>query len=115
MTDQLESEVAARLHALMAEFGVSTNKEMADLCGATNSAVNNWRLGYNLPRVPAMTRLCERKGITLDWVYRGHVGSMDPKLAIKLNRRVATLAAQQRPISSSCRRRSSAGDAARSG
>jgi hypothetical protein len=87
--NDLEHEVAARLVAVMDEFCIGGNRALGDLCGATPSAVNNWRLGYNLPRVPEIIRLCEQTGITLDWLYRGFVGAMNPKLAMKLNRRIA--------------------------
>ena len=48
------------------------------------SQVGNWLNGYNLPRVPEASLLCEKTGITLDWLYRGHVGGMDVKLGIRL-------------------------------
>lgn len=88
MADELESEIGMRLEAVMAEFQAPHNKDLGDLCGTTHNAVNNWRHGYNLPRVPQMIRLCEHTGITLDWLYRGFVGTMDPKLASRLNRRM---------------------------
>ena len=81
---EYEEQVAARLKAVMAAFGIPSNPELADLGDSTKSAVNNWLLGYNLPRVPEMSRLCERTGITLDWLYRGTIVSMDPKLLMTL-------------------------------
>ena len=93
MADELELQVAARLRAVMQAFDIATNPEMAVLCGATTSAVNNWRLGYNLPRVPEMIRLAEQTGLTLDWLYRGLVCSMDPLVAIRLNKIVAAQSA----------------------
>lgn len=88
MVKKTESDVGERLEAVMAEFHVARNKDLGDLCGTSHSCVNNWRHGYNLPRVPDMIRLCEHTGITLDWLYRGFVGTMDPKLALRLNRRM---------------------------
>ena len=88
MTKELEPEVAARLRAVMADLECLNNKAFADRFGTTESAVNNWRLGYNLPHVPEMIRLCEQTGITLDWLYRGFVGTIDPELALRLNRRM---------------------------
>jgi hypothetical protein len=83
-----DPEVGKRVTAVMDEFHIEGNKAMGDICGTTHGAVNNWRNGYNLPRVPEMSRLCEQTGITLDWLYRGFVGSMDLRLALRLNRRI---------------------------
>jgi transcriptional regulator with XRE-family HTH domain len=83
---EYEEKVAARLEAVMEAFGIASYPELAEICEASKSAVNNWMNGYNLPRVPEMTRLCERTGITLDWLYRGMVASMDPKQLTELNR-----------------------------
>ena len=84
-----EEVVAARLRAVMAEVGATSYKSMADLCGTSTSAVNNWVNGLNLPRVPEMSRLCDKTGITLDWLYRGAMGSMDPKLGIRLDKHLS--------------------------
>lgn len=78
--------VAERLKAIQIAFQLTTNPLLGDVCGAKASAVNNWKLGYSLPRVPEMIRLCERTGVTLDWVYTGSIRAMDPKLAISLGR-----------------------------
>lgn len=83
-----KTTVADRLRAVMKKFQVNGNPTMAKLCGSTGSAVNNWLCGYNMPRVPEMTRLCEQTGITLDWLYRGHAGLMDTKLASRLTKRI---------------------------
>lgn len=81
---ELEQNVAARLRAVMASFGITSNPKMAEVCGASASSVNNWLLGYNLPRVPEMMRLCDQTGLTLDWIYRGSMASMDAKLGLHL-------------------------------
>jgi hypothetical protein len=93
----LEAEVAVRLRAVMAELRIEDNREMGDVCGVTAGVVNNWLHAYNLPRVPEMIRLCHRSGITLDWVYRGHIGAMDPKLGINLAKRLEHQKAPARP------------------
>lgn len=41
-------------------------------------------LGYNLPRVPEMAKLCERTGLTLDWIYLGQMRAMDAKVGLAL-------------------------------
>ena len=80
-----EKQVGDRLRAIMQAFGISTNPKMASICDTTPSAVNNWLLGNNLPRVPEMIRLCERTGVTLDWIYRGSTSSIEPGKAKALN------------------------------
>ena len=82
--DELEQNVAVRLRAVMSAFGIQSNPRMGEICGTTGSAVNNWLLGYNLPRVPEMIRLCDQTGLTLDWIYRGSMASMDAKLGLHL-------------------------------
>jgi hypothetical protein len=81
---ELEQAVATRLRAVMSSFGIPSNPKMGEVCGTTSSAVNNWLLGYNLPRVPEMIRLCEQTGLTLDWIYRGSMAAMDAKLGLHL-------------------------------
>ena len=86
---QLGLDVAARLRAIKKEFDIKCNREMGEVCGgASFSQVNNWLNDNNLPRVPEMISLCELTGITLDWLYRGHIGSMDPGLSIRLAKRI---------------------------
>lgn len=93
--DELEPAVASRLRAVMAEFQIVGNRALGEICGATNSAVNNWLCGYNLPRVPEMMRLCEQTGVTLDWLYRGSMGVMDATRSIRLAKRLATTSASR--------------------
>ena len=83
---ELEDAVSKPLRAVMMDFNIVSNNMLAEICGTTKSAINNWLLGYNLPRVPEMIRLCERTGITLDWLYRGSINLMDPKMAIGLSK-----------------------------
>ena len=80
----LDPAVALRLRAVMIAFQIATYPQLAKICDASTSSVNNWLSGANLPRVPEMIRLCERTGITLDWIYRGAIHTMDAKLAISL-------------------------------
>ena len=82
----LRMEVSARLRAVMSEFQIDGQRPLAEICDTTVSAANNWLQGYNLPRIPEMILLAERTGITLDWIYRGHVGSIDVHLARRLAR-----------------------------
>jgi hypothetical protein len=91
---QMKTDVAARLRALKAELQLLNNRAFGELCGATESQVNNWLTGISrengsMPRVPQMALLCDNTGITLDWLYRGRLGGMDAGLAARLNRLIA--------------------------
>ena len=77
--------VASRLRALMADMELHRVQDLADLLIQERSAVSNWLNGYNLPPVPLMVRLIEKKpGVTLDWLYRGDAGAIPHNLAIRL-------------------------------
>lgn len=85
MKTQMALDVANRLRAVMAEFGISSQVELADLCGVNNARVNQWMIGNNLPRVPEMLQLCEKTGLTLDWIYGGKIETLPTiDLAIRL-------------------------------
>ena len=88
MTDP-RKDVAARLKSVMAEFDIKSYGALGAMCGGANgSAVSNWMQAYTLPRVPEMAELCAMTGLTLDWIYRGALGALNPQLAVRLNRRV---------------------------
>jgi transcriptional regulator with XRE-family HTH domain len=74
--------VASRLPALRKEANqhlqIRTVDEFAAFIGAERNQVSNWLNAYNLPPVWMMVRLCERFGITLDWLVRGTVGTLPP-------------------------------------
>lgn len=80
----LEVPVATRLRALQIAFGIKSYAELGAICGASASVVGNWMSEVNLPRVPEMARLCDRTGVTLDWIYRGRNSTIDAKMAIHL-------------------------------
>lgn len=80
-----EQAVAIRLQAAREAFDLDTQRKFADVCGTTPNVVNNWLNGYNYPPVEKMANLCERTGLTLDWIYRGSMATMDPKLGLHLS------------------------------
>lgn len=82
--DPLAIKVAARLRAVMQEYGLSTAADLAAACGAERSAASNWLQGYNLPPVRHIIELATKTGITLDWIYAGKVETLPGGLAIRL-------------------------------
>jgi transcriptional regulator with XRE-family HTH domain len=78
-------QVALRLRAVMADLDMKTVAELAEFLGAERSQVSNWLQGYNLPPTKWMNELClKRRGLTLDWIFRGISDALPSALAIKL-------------------------------
>lgn len=86
MKDGIDPQrVALRLRAVMADQDLETVSDFARYLGAERSQVSNWLQGYNLPPVHWMDALCQkRRGLTLDWVYKGVADAVPTALAIKL-------------------------------
>ena len=70
--------VADRLLAVMEAFGLQHYRELGDAAGGVNaSAVANWfNANPTSPKVENMVALCDRFGLTLDWLYAGRVASI---------------------------------------
>jgi transcriptional regulator with XRE-family HTH domain len=81
-------QVAARVRAIMAEFFDTNNGAFAEFCQVNYGVVTNWRHAKNLPDEEAMAHLCDKLGVTMDWIYRGRVAPMDPHLVVKLDARI---------------------------
>ena len=67
--DQLKS-IAKRLVTLRESLGISA----ADLCRTTGLAPNRWsqyESGERRITLDAAGILCDKFGVTLDWIYRG--------------------------------------------
>lgn len=78
--------VAIRLRAVKKAFGIPNFREFGEICEVTESVVQNWMIGSASPRYPEMIKLCERTGLTLDWIYRGAANGMDGKMAVTLGK-----------------------------
>lgn len=84
-TEVDSQKVARRLRAVMGDLELETVSEFAKFLHAERSQVSNWLQGYNLPPPRWMNILCRRrKGLTLDWIYRGVADAVPTSLAIKL-------------------------------
>jgi hypothetical protein len=49
-------------------------------CDTNASNLSEWMRFAHLPRVPNMIFLCEKTGLTLDWIYRGELPTDTRKL-----------------------------------
>lgn len=85
-----DETVASRLREIMDYLEVTTNKVLGlQYCGgASDGLVRSWWKSINAPHPRNMIALCETTGVTLDWIYRGVDGHMDPQLIKTLNDRI---------------------------
>ena len=92
----MKDVVAKRLLAIIDEFkltedGDGAARSLGEICGGANSsAASNWLQGYNFPKIPQLIALCDRTGITLDWLLRGTLGTMNVQLGNRLNKLTLT-------------------------
>lgn len=86
---KLQLAIAPRLRAVQAELKL-TDKQMAELVGAEGGRTRwaNWIAAANLPKEECMIALCERVGLSMDWIYRGSAAGIDLSKAIRLEARL---------------------------
>lgn len=65
------AEIGARLLAVRRAMSDLNQKDWAEKNGFNQTQYNNWENGKRRIPVEAAERLCERYGLTLDFVYRG--------------------------------------------
>lgn len=65
------AEIGARLAAIRAAFSDLSQKAWAERNGFEATQWNNWERGTSRIPVENAERLCERYGLTLDFIYRG--------------------------------------------
>ena len=77
--------IATRLR-LLADALDETHAEMALMSGiTTRSGWSNYIMANRIPRITHAITLCERTGVTLDWIYRGlYASAVVPDLRRKL-------------------------------
>lgn len=64
-------EIGARLREVRELSGVETRKDWAAINGFNATQYTNWENGTRRIPVDAAERLCDRYGLTLDFIYRG--------------------------------------------
>jgi transcriptional regulator with XRE-family HTH domain len=70
------AEIGARLEALRVGMGIRTQAEWAERDGFNVTQLNNWIKGVRRIPVEHAETLCNRYGVTLDWVYRGRLDGL---------------------------------------
>jgi transcriptional regulator with XRE-family HTH domain len=85
---KLAEETGRRLRAIQAELtgplGMETIDDFAEVLGVGRNTVSNWLNGYHPPGLHAMLRLCDQKGFTLDWIYRGRSEGLPYDKSVRL-------------------------------
>lgn len=76
--------VGERISLLCQALGRS-DAEIARSIGASNSKLGNWKRGDNYIDPYAATLLCDRYGVTMDWIFRGRIYGLPVDLADKLS------------------------------
>jgi transcriptional regulator with XRE-family HTH domain len=72
--------VGGRLRSMRKMLGLKS-AQMCDILGIARNTYSQWESGVNLPDVRAMVDLCDRFGVTLDYIYRGDKSGLPLRLA----------------------------------
>lgn len=86
METTLEKDVARRLKAVREELGMD-QRAMAKWLDVGRTRYIGWERAANLPNERVMLVLCDRTGLTLDYVYRGRLDAVPLALAIRVTAR----------------------------
>lgn len=74
-----------RLKALREAKKIGSQATFAKLIGASTNAYNNWETGFRLLPVSYAIKICAQTGATLDYIFRGDIGSLPTNLAMLLS------------------------------
>ena len=91
----LDKEAGARLRAIR-EFADVSRKTVADIFGKRESVIGHWETGFRSANILDMKRLCERYGVTLDFIYRGHTAGLAPGAKLFMRRMHPELIEEER-------------------
>lgn len=83
MSDRGESleDIGWRIAILRQAMGYSNAARFAAFVGWTPQQLNNYERGSKRPEVTMATRMCNRTGVTLDWIYRGERAGLPLQVA----------------------------------
>jgi transcriptional regulator with XRE-family HTH domain len=73
-------EVAARLAITFDALNLKP-AQVAKFLEITTSKLGNWLAARNYPDEFLVVRLCDRYGVTADWIYRGNLYGLPSELA----------------------------------
>ncbi len=86
--------IGERLELVRAAVG-KNQKVFANAAGVACSTYSQYKTGTSSPALEEAHKLCDRWGITLDWIYRGDARGLSPDLsrAMEALQRLRTLSA----------------------
>ncbi len=76
--------IGARMRQTRTVFSLS-QAEVGKICGCGPTTVSNWEQGRQKPTIPQATKLADRLGLTLDFIYLGRLGSIPYDTAKRLS------------------------------
>lgn len=77
--DRSAKAIGKRLLAIRVANGFEVQREFADAIGVGHSAYSSWETGVQRPGLTAAFRVVDRFGVSLDFLYRGHLWTLpDP-------------------------------------
>ena len=74
------ADVGRRLRQTRAALRIEDQCEFGEAAGLEQSLYNRFETGKRLLTLQAAMKLCERYGLTLDWLYRGDMLSLPGRL-----------------------------------
>ncbi|MBK4722720.1 helix-turn-helix transcriptional regulator [Azospirillum sp. YIM DDC1] len=86
---QSRQEIGRRLKATRDALGMSV-AEICDMLGITKQAWSQYEHGNRRPDLNPMLILADRKGVSLDWIYRGVTSHLPMDLGLKILQHLAT-------------------------
>lgn len=72
--------IGKRLVATRLALGFESQMEFAAAANISPQALNNYERGRSRPALEIALALCNRFGLTLDWIYRGDAGGLPHRL-----------------------------------
>lgn len=81
-------EIARRLRATRLALGLRPS-ELCQATGIGTSTYSQWEAGLRMPDVLQILPICERFGLTLDWIYRAQISGLAYDLAVKIQAELA--------------------------
>lgn len=79
----VKQQIGLRLEAALAGLEINQT-EVADYLGVSPNRINQYIRGKRFTDVVLMTKICERYGVTLDWIYRGDPSGLKSSVAEKI-------------------------------
>lgn len=82
------AEIARRLRATRLALGLRPT-QLCEATGIGTSTYSQWEAGLRMPDVLQILPICERFGLTLDWIYRAQISGLTYDLASKIQAELA--------------------------